>query len=89
MIRPYSVAEAESLARAKGGAKVFSSQRLLETAQQREELLAACAALVEANRFGMSVTGGWDAAGKDPLYLQCVEAARLGDGALAKARGGK
>lgn len=55
----------------------------------RAALLQAVEALEElqqANHFGMSVTGGWDDAATDPLYMQCVEAGRLGTKAIAAAR---
>lgn len=42
--------------------------------------------LITANSFGMSVTGGWDDAGKDPLYIQCANAHRLGEAALKVRR---
>ncbi len=62
---------------AKNGAVIAAAPALLE----------ACVALLRANGFGMSVTGGWDGAAEDPLYIQCVEADRMGVAAVKKARG--
>jgi hypothetical protein len=42
--------------------------------------------LLKANAFGMSVTGGWEEAHLDPIYLQCARADRLGRAALAPKR---
>ena len=63
-------------------------KRLLDDVEQmreeREVFRVAILELLKANCFGMSVTGGWDDAHKDPLYLQCVEADRLGTAALKR-----
>jgi hypothetical protein len=59
-------------------------------ARQRAEirrLREAVGELLLANGFGMSVTGGWDDAHLDPMYLQCVRADRLGRAALKPRRG--
>lgn len=61
------------------------AEEMARRCNAHEDLVAAVKALLKANTFGMSVTGGWDQAAEDPLYVQCGEADRMGRAALTKA----